>query len=379
VSGDPDLSEPQRSNSAILDKMTISLNVARLGIVIAPRSYSSIANVDEPLTKHYRNLILLSLADNNPLALCTSGRPLNCSISARSHSWIREYVRSDLPMLPSGASGHQRRLMDSPAITLSPDDTDLYIGLRLCGFRNITGVNGPTDQVLCRALWYIDSLMKIELIHPGERLYNWRSWIRTNEERRRIFIQTVACILQNGALWISENLSLSNGDFMYGDMLRTDLQPYMECGLPAFEIPLYLDKESTERMIRDWVNTKGLVLAQLILQFTTAMLYKALHTPWEADILRPYRPFIISTGSKRFLMFLALSNPIAVVPKALVSDKFYGLRRVWMLDDQIVGTNGQRDLHLLRKERIFGPSICDEVVEWQEMQKVYGPLITNGS
>jgi hypothetical protein len=34
ASGDPDLPEPQRSNSAILDKMTISLNVARLGIVI---------------------------------------------------------------------------------------------------------------------------------------------------------------------------------------------------------------------------------------------------------------------------------------------------------------------------------------------------------
>jgi hypothetical protein len=317
------------------------------------------------------------------LALCTSGKPLNYSTSAKSHSWIREYVRSDKPMLPSGASGHQRRLVDSPAITLSPDDTDLYIELRLCGFRNITGVNGPTDQVQCRALWYIDSLMKIELIHPGESVYDWRSWIRTNEERRRIFIQTVACILQNGALWVSENLSLSNGDFVYGDMLRTDLQPYMDCGLPAFEIPLSLDKESTERTIRDWVNTRGLVLAQLILQFTTAILYKALHTPWEADILRPYRPFIISTGSKRFLMFLAREPldpyPIAVVPKALVSDEFYGLRRVWMLDDQTVATNGKRDLHLLRKERIFGPSICDEVVEWQEMQKVYGPVIINGS
>lgn len=82
-------------------------------------------------------------------------------------------------------------------------------------------------------------------------------------------------------------------------------------------------------------------------------------------------------------MFLARGAldpvPIVAISKALVSDEFYGLRRVWILDDQTVGTDGKRNVHLLRRERIFGPSICDGVVEWQEKQKAYGPMIVDVS
>lgn len=72
-------------------------------------------------------------------------------------------------------------------------------------------------------------------------------------------------------------------------------------------------------------------------------------------------------------------DPILFVPKALVSNEFYGLRRVWILDDQAIGTNGKRQLSLLDRERFFGPSICDEVVELKEPQKVYGPVISDGN
>ena len=157
---------------------------------------------------------------------------------------------------------HQQPLMDSPAIALSPNDADLYIELKLCKFRKITRAEGPTGQIGWRALRLIDSLMKIKLTHPGERLYQWRTWMGMNVETQRIFVHTVACVLQMGLLWISENLSLSNGDFVYDDMLRTKVQPYIDCGLPGFEIPLSLDAKSTESTIRNWVNTKGLGLAQ---------------------------------------------------------------------------------------------------------------------
>jgi len=370
--GKPHLPEYERRISAIWDKISMTLHVARLDVVVRDETYSSITNVDRPF-ECTQKLALLSLAANEPSLLCTSGEPLACSSSLKSRSWIRAYADGDSSA--RGSFDFTQHIMDSPSIALSPNDAGLYIELKLCGFKQIIASAGPASWATWRAGRLLGSMIETKgMLHPGERYYNWRNLGRLNEETRRLLLLTVACVLQNGILWILKSLSFNNGDFIFRGDLRTAFQPYIDRGLPGFEMPHFED-EKTEETIINWVRTaEGSQAAQAILQFATSILYKTIPKPWRPDILKPYRPFIISTNANKYIMLggTELRDSILAFPKALVSNRFSGLRRAWLLDFATI--DGKRECTLLGRQRLFGPSICDDIVEWEGLKKVYGPV-----
>jgi hypothetical protein len=371
--GDPHLPEYKRRINAIWDKISMTLHVARLDVVVRYETYSSITNVDRP-SECTQKLALLSLAANEPSLLCTSGEPLACSSSSKSRSWIRAYADGDSSA--RGSFDFTQHIMDSPSIALSPNDAGLYIELKLCGFKQIITSAGPANWAGWRAQRLVRGMIETEAaLHPGERYYNWRNFVRLNEETQRLLVLTVACVLQNGILWILKSLSFDNGDIIFGSDLRTAFQPYIDCGFPGFEMPPLQDEKTTEETIMNWVRTvEGSQAAQAILQFVTSILYKTLPKPWRADLLKPYNPFIISTNANKYIMLggTELRNSTLAVPKALIPDKFSGLRRVWLLDFATI--DGKRQVTLLGRQRLFGPSICDDIVEWEGLKKIYGPV-----
>jgi hypothetical protein len=80
--GNPRLSMDSREHSANRDKVSIILNIAKLGAVLCPSHEKPPATVDECI----RSLLLLALAAKEPASLCTSGSPLK--IHNEMRTWL---------------------------------------------------------------------------------------------------------------------------------------------------------------------------------------------------------------------------------------------------------------------------------------------------
>jgi len=370
--GDPSLSEQERKKSAMRDRMSITLNVTKSGIVLTSETQCSpqADKSDFDIHGHPRMLPLLSVAANDALVLCTTGPPLLQQTDvgpARSrYSWLRHFVFGDSP-------SRQRAYLkiDTSSISVNPNNAEDYIELVLA---NVSGEVGETST----SRW-VQLAERLTADQIREHQHGLQTFLCRNNETQRLFFLPLACVLQNGIPWIRRCLSSTYHAFPVG---TETIDLYENSGLPNLQTFL------TSKYQSDTVNVRGKediicnstqrevyqATVRLILRFTHFVLYRGLPRSRNSGSLKYYCPYIITTAQEKYI---ALLTPRTVkshmaIPKVLLPEKFSDLNRMWFLEP--IPGDGPSDYALIGRQRLFRPSLLGELHE-EKMARVYGPIV----
>ncbi|CAK1361631.1 hypothetical protein CB0940_03012 [Cercospora beticola] len=364
--GDPRIPAEQREADARKDKIAIILNTMECGLSISERLRNPKVHLSQ--NECYHDLMLLSLAAQDPGALCSVGAPL--PITDRLHSWIYTPTVSD-----SGLNNTKtlQRLPDRANIAVSADDMEQFIQLDLkflkSGRREQHPLD-PDDLALARRFIAVCNEKKLGRNRKRYLIHDRKANLLFGS-MEEVYTETLACVLTCGPDWMSDvcqRYSMSRW--------RVDLKGAVEllvalrntCG----QWPSHAWNERATAFIMDFVNfliIRGLPSRQ---------------------ILRPekWRPVWVPTApGGKVVTFVPDGNRHIrpAVPTILVNPDYVHLARLWILEPRPRPTE-DKDLNLIPNHEewtLLGKSVLfsddlsiDQLTSsdgfLKESQKVFG-------
>ncbi|KAF2261996.1 hypothetical protein CC78DRAFT_546210 [Lojkania enalia] len=195
--GNPRLPEHLRRLDANRDKTAIALSSANIPIKLLPSlPLQRPAIEDECL----RQLLLIGIAVRDPVALCTTGPPLQ--LHDGSISWLCRPTSQDIGPCPQPIPLFS---VTSP-LSQSSDGRAEYVqsDLIFLGLPHHTQPMPSFADYVQQAKFYVDAWIQARIqSHPM-----WSAWQTPNHARapamKNIYIQTLACCLELGPWWATD-------------------------------------------------------------------------------------------------------------------------------------------------------------------------------
>ncbi|KAH7135589.1 heterokaryon incompatibility protein-domain-containing protein [Dendryphion nanum] len=201
ASGNPRLPEYLRRLDANRDRTSIALNISDYPLALQPANpFQRPCIEDECL----RQLLLVGVAARDPVALCTTGPPLQ--LHDGSISWLCRPSLLDVPSRtrPSSLAPFEINSTTNP-ISQASDGRAEFVQLDLVflDLPHRTQPNPHFPSLIQRARSFIDLCLAYNI--PSTP--TWTSWqTQPNHPRaaamKNIFVQTLACCLECGPHWL---------------------------------------------------------------------------------------------------------------------------------------------------------------------------------
>ncbi|MDI1492361.1 MAG: hypothetical protein OHK93_003575 [Ramalina farinacea] len=377
---DPDLTERQRALSVLRDKAAIVVNDSRLDLAIVAARFLSNLKPDEDLLQYlFRQLSILSMANGDPMPLCTSGQSLPSRIPG-FRSWMFQFRQSDEPIRKDRKGDPLKA--DLSEVVLDEGAGDAWMRLKIShskGEMRWRRASRPNANVAGLIL----DAMREEPFEKRGPLHEWM-WrmIHTSPPIRNLITATIACCLENGARWILSGSPWAEGSLITALQAKADWQLDGNIALEPYQVTGFPITGSVES-ISQWLSTpKGKRAAVFIVEFAARILLKAVarearsspHPDGGMDSLAHLEPVITSIHGNSYFGVLPdedTKGQKMVVPTALVDEKFGELRRAWFVEE--VEADGEAAWSVISRQRIFGPPFTETMVEYGMSPKMYGP------
>ncbi|OCK81198.1 hypothetical protein K432DRAFT_296109 [Lepidopterella palustris CBS 459.81] len=356
--GNPRLPDHLRILDANRDKVSIVLNTIGYPLALKPpTAMQSPSTEDECL----RQLLLIGLAANDPVALCTTGPPL--LLHNGSISWLRRPTPLDVvsagQLLP-----HFPRM--KTFISLGFDGRAEYVQLDLIFLEFPQRHRADSDVIwqnhLHRANAFIDNCMQ----HHIESYTMWSSWQAPSHPRapsmKNVFVQTLACCFECGPTWTTQVCH------------RFQVGSY---GLTSEAIDILFNPYL---VLHNHIATPdGRQDITYLLNFLSILV--AYGIPWSSGATEmTCGPIPVSIGVAGVAIIFApfkYSRILRVaVPHAIQDTAYDSLSRGWILTPINTGSIPS-DWALQEKSVIFGDSAFNQALSMQlgpNQQRVYGPV-----
>ncbi len=342
--GDADLPPDLQKSSANLDKTSIVLNILGIGLGVK-REENKIVTESESL----RDLMVLSLAADDPTILCTMGQHFNFSSTPNTLSWLCKSSYADL-----GSGARRRTPLPRLIAPLSSriridQSTDLrWIALDVIAlgaprppaerYRNLAttltqkcielGMGrgpGPSGDYGAEYVGRTDMVSKVMAMvieassqwGPGPLYQYWQNETFIGEWRER-FNWALACALECGIPWMLETAE--------------------KCGYPKpdvleAKIRSFLRKDDFRQLEHGAWHTseEGRGSVDAILSWANWAVNWGVNRPYGRNA--NYMPMLFSHGHGGTAMVFGVADAIMqfVIPCPLMPDEYARLYRVWHL------------------------------------------------
>ena len=379
--GDPDLPSEQRLIDPQHDKVSILLNVVRNGLALAR---NQLALPSSPRNWYYSQTMLLALAANDPVSLCTDGRPLQFGTAEEGLSCFCQPHDQDLGSDPARAD--PLLPLPSPPITLDLSPLKRWIELDMI-FLGTPALPSSDCEEASRNL--ISECISLNMgLAPGGIFSSWalgpayqywRLHTDTTLRMRENFELILACILDCGLNWMLETAKKCG--YPKPDALRAAASMYFHEGFNMNELKSGTWKASVQG--RSGVEAIFRVANWLAGWRLQGAMSKVDESP------------VLYTHPRRgkALMFTSIKSPcLAAIPLALINDAYARLARVWFLQPQVSGQDQGLDSAKLRctlhrKARLYAPFSAEDIEQGPKLDdrpvgrwydrpqlRVYGPM-----
>lgn len=340
--GDPRIPIEQREADARKDKIAIILNTMECGLAIHERLRDPHVMLSQ--TECFHDLMLLSLAAQDPGALCSVGAPL--AITDSTHSWIYTPTVADAGL---NNSKTLPRLADRAKFVTDTSGAEHYIQL------DLKFLKGNQD----------DRLLPDEDTHiMAKHFIQWCEEKKLGRNRKRyllrdraanllfgpmpeVYEETLSCVFVCGPEWMSDvcqRYSMSRW--------KVDLKG-------AYELLVALANTHGRWPTSAWSERA----AGFIMDFVNFLIIRGLP---QRQVQKPekWRPRAVKTGSGgKVLTFMPLSHRSIqpAIPTVLLNPEYVHLARLWIIEpkespnDEIAENNS--DWTLLGKSVLFSDEI----------------------
>ncbi|KAF2216608.1 hypothetical protein CERZMDRAFT_89923 [Cercospora zeae-maydis SCOH1-5] len=325
--GDPRIPAEQREADARKDKIAIILNTMECGLTISERFRDPMIHLSQ--NQCYQDLMLLSLAAQDPGALCSVGAPL--PITDHVHSWIYTPTVSDSGLNNTKTLQH---LPDRANIAVSTNGTEHFIQLDLKFLKSGRREQHPLDpDALALARDFIAVCNEKKLGRNRKRyLMHDRKANLLFGSMEEVYTETLACVLICGPDWMSDvcqRYSMSRW--------RVDLKG-------AVELLVALRNTCGRWPSQAW-NERA---TAFVMDFVNFLIIRGLPS---RQILRPekWRPVWVPTApGGKVVTFVPDGNRHIrpAVPTILVNPDYVHLARLWILEPRPYPTEN-KDLNLI--------------------------------
>ncbi|KAI5357829.1 Putative DnaJ domain, heterokaryon incompatibility, Chaperone J-domain superfamily [Septoria linicola] len=372
--GDPRIPAEQREADARKDKIAIILNTMECGLTISERFRDPMIHLSQ--NECYHDLMLVSLAAQDPGALCAVGAPL--PITDAVHSWLYTPTVAD-----SGLNNTKtlQRLPDRANIAINTSGPEHFVQLDLNFLKSGRREHHPLDP---DALQLAENFIRV----CDERKFGRNRKRYLTHDRKanllfgpmeEVYRETLACVFICGPDWMSDvcqRYSMSRW--------RVDLKG-------AYELMVALQNTCGRWPSHAW-NTRA---AAFIMDFVNFLVIRGLP---QRQILKPekWRPVWVPTvlGGK-VVTFVPDGNRHIrpAIPTTLMNPDYMHLARLWILQPRPLPKQ-DRDLNLIPNHEewtLLGKSVLfsdDPSIRQmtsydgflKEEQKIHGRrrLATNG-
>ncbi|KAL1794482.1 hypothetical protein ACET3X_007903 [Alternaria dauci] len=381
--GNPRLPEYMRRLDANRDKTALALNASGLPLALAPPGPFSRPNIEDECL---RSLLLVGIAARDPVALCTTGPPLQ--LHDGSVSWLCRPNPLDTTLSRSPPPRFSNR---ANQITQAHDGRAEYAQLDLI-FLDLPHRTQPSPSFpanVVRARIIIDTCVQYHVPGPSG-LWNF-SHAPTHPRTpalRNIFIQTLACVLSCGPQWL---LEVSTG-LEYCDAEQSVNAPR----LSAYAIDMLMNPHL---ILQNYVLLQeGRAALQALVQVLSTLITSGI--PWPSGASeRTHGPLIVSApasatsssayefmgGSGKAIIFAPFEHSktlLIAVPEVVKGTEYAPLARGWILTSMNPFTGSPKPTvswTLQSKGAVFG-DVCfngrlagSGAMEVRN-HRVYGPL-----
>jgi hypothetical protein len=375
--GNPRLPEYMRRLDANRDKTALVLNASGLHLALAPPSPFSRPNIEDECL---RSLLLVGIAARDPVALCTTGTPLQ--LHDGSVSWLCRPTSLDTnaARLPPPRFSSQ-----SGQIVQASDGRAEYAQLDLI-FLDLPHRTQPSPSFptcVVRARIIIDLCVQYQI--PGTGLWSFSR--APNHSRtpslRNIFIQTLACVLSCGSQWLLE--------------VSTGLQQPNEPRMEPHNIEMLLNPQL---ILQNYILVaEGQATLSSLVRFLSKLITHGI--PWPSGASeRTHGPLIISAPSSaspiydytgvplqggRAIIFAPFEHSktlLIAVPDVVKGSEYSPLARGWILTSMNPFTGSAKPTvswTLQSKGTVFGDTSFNARLAASgtadvRNHRVYGPL-----
>ncbi|KAJ4371247.1 hypothetical protein N0V83_004464 [Neocucurbitaria cava] len=331
--GNPRLPEYQRRLNANREKMSIALNASGLPLALPPSTSFSRPSIEGECL---RSLLLVALAARDPLALCTTGPPLQ--LHDGSISWLCRPTALDVSptVHPPPPPRYSKKV--NPIIQAS-DGRAEHVQLDLI-FLDIPHRSQPNPHFrthTMRARLYIDLCIQYQISGPGL----WNFWRTPEHPRttslRNIFIQTLACVFDCGPQWLLEVSS----SLLLQQQQHQQPQESSMMDLCTMDILL-----NPHLLIQNYIQIpEGRAALSLLIHAVSTLIASGI--PWASGATeRTHGPLIISISSSSppsdsnhhspskaltFAPFAHSKTLLIAIPDAVKDSAYTSLARGWVL------------------------------------------------
>jgi hypothetical protein len=390
--GDPRIPAEQRLADARKDKIAIILNTMECGLALHKDFRDPSRHLSPNECAH--DLLLLSLAAQDPGALCSVGAPL--PITSYCTSWLCAPTVADsglnnsktLPRLPE----HANFALDTtgPEHHLDLDLKFLSPTKPLDEIRSIPDIGSPglAHHFVGTSLDELRPVSDLEMMKVATdfiRTCDERQWGRNRKRyltrdrkanllfgpMQDVYVQTLACVFQCGPDWMSDVAQrYSMGRW------KVDLKG-------AYELLVALQNTRGCWPADAWSERA----AGFVMDFVNFLVIRGLP---QRQVSKPekWRPLWVPTdGGGKVLSFVPIGNENirAAIPTVLVNPEYVHLARLWILEprpvqkenrsEDVVSRN--EDWTLLGKSVLFSDEISiglmsDYSGDTKQQQRIYG-------
>ena len=354
--GNPRLPDHLRLLDANRDKVSIVLNTSGYPLALKPYTDTQPPSIEDECL---RQLLIIGLAAQDPVALCTTGPPL------RRHNGYISWLRSPSPLdIVSAGSSLPRFPSMETSISLGFGPMSEYIQLDLIflGFHRQQRVDSGMvwQSHYHRANEFIDQCIQ----HRIESYTMWSSWQVIGHPRagsmKNIFAQTLACCFECGPAWtyeVSKRFQIGS----YGLMSEAISQLFD----PSISFEHHISTHDDRQNVIFLINFLSTLVAYGI--------------PWASGATEmTCGPITVPTGTGEAAIVFApfeMSYMIRVaVPDAVKATQYDSLSRAWLLTEMREGANTS-EWTLQAKSVLFGDSAFTQALSVRrgQMQRVFGP------
>jgi hypothetical protein len=382
ASGNPRLPEPLRRLDANRDKTSIALNM--VGI---PLALKAVSPLQRPTIEDecHRQLLLVSVAARDAVALCTTGPPLQ--LHDGSTSWLCRPTSLDLPSMCQKSL--PRFFENTNPITQGSDERGEYVQLDLV-FLNLPHRTTPNTNFaahLHRAHEFVNLCIQYQI----QSHMLWNTCLAFNNTRapamRNVFAQTLACVLDCGAEWFANTISHFSTQT---DMPVLEVQTLSTLFDPQLVPQHYIHHPSATGTLSSLLHALASLIAHGIpwasgaterthgpLTINTPL--PSLSQPSQST---PHSAYHISPSPAKALIFAPFScskTLLVAVPDVIKGEVYKDLARGWILTSRSPYTGSARGAIswelkgkcVMLGDAVFGAALGG--VGDSKNQRVYGP------
>ncbi|KAF2874321.1 heterokaryon incompatibility protein-domain-containing protein [Massariosphaeria phaeospora] len=347
--GDHRLPEYLRKLNANRDKTSIALNASGLPLALAPPSPLHRPHLEDECL---RQLLLLALAARDPLALCTTGAPLQLhdgSISWLTRPTLLDLISAHHPLPPFP--------QPSAPMTQASDASAEYIQLPLTflSLPHRTHTNAHFPSHLHRARTAINLCIQYQLAsHSHSRSHTmWSFWQQSPAAThpraaamQNVFVQTLACVFECGPRWVVH--------------MSRQFQDWF--GTPV------LDARVVDTLLDPHLSLQGYICTPagrhgvaLLVDFLAMLVTHGI--PWASGATeRTHGPLVVTSPHSlaKALVFAPFAHSktlLLAVPEVLSGREYAALARGWVLTPLSAWMGSPRGVVswvLQGKSRVFG-------------------------